>query len=308
APSLAAIEAASSPHSRLHALSRWRPVLPWPVQSFALALVLVLLLPRLWPLLRPPPGAPARKAATDPRQAWRLAVEHSAQGLFVHGVQGTRALFDTFYGLPVGVGGWVLRQAECGAQLLQWRCQAHYERRGAAASNSRFLAAAPGNWAVDFVSLDQARAAWSLPSSAAPLLALRLNTSSHNERELFSSLQAIRPAFSQMQVGKPEPLPVSAPRDAQGRPLPRPPGAPLYFSRLVQLGGPLRSGGLLLPHTASVAWSKARLTLHQVEQPGLKNSSLSLSLQGVLYEVEIHPEPGGRAAAASPAADAQALS
>jgi hypothetical protein len=43
----------------------------------------------------------------------------------------------------------------------------------------------------------------------------------------------------------------------------------------------------MLPYTGSIAWNKALLTLRDIDKPGLKKSSLSLSLQGVLYETEV---------------------
>lgn len=296
-PSLAQIEAASSTQGRLQVLNRWASMLPWPVQGFVLALVLVLLVPRLAPLLRAAPKAPAPVAATDLRQAWRLAAEKALQDRIVHGVQGTRVLLDTLYELPVHVEGWVLLQAECAAQRGDWRCQANYERRSAQASNLGFLAVAPGHWTVDFASMDRAQPAWTISAHGAPLLVARLRTSAHHERDLFSALQDIKPAFSQMQIGKPTPLPVPAPTDEQGRPLPWPSGMHRYLSRPVQLSGPLRSGGLLLPHTASMYWHKVMLAVRKVDQPGLKNSGLSLSLQGVLYEIDTDPRSTGRGAA-----------
>ncbi len=289
-PTLAAIEAASGAHSRLHAVSAWRPLLPWPVQCFVLALVLVLLVPRLWHSLGSGPRAAEHKQAADPRQAWQSAIERSAQHRYVHGVQGTRILLDALYRLPVRVGGWALRQAECSAQSRQWHCRARYERRGVLASNSRFLAGSPGNWTVEFISIDLAQPAWHMSSYATPVPAGHLKTSSDNERGLFSTLQAIRPVFGQMQLGKPALLPVAAPMDGQGRTLSRPPGMAAYLTRPVQFSGPLRSIGMLLPHAASMAWSKAVLTLHDIDQPGVKTSRLNLSLQGVLYEIEAHAD------------------
>lgn len=295
-PSLSAVEEACSSNSRLQVLSRWTSVLPWPVQGFVLALLLVVLIPRLAHLLRPEPKAPAPVAVADLRQAWRLAVEKAFQDRFVHGVQGTRILLDALYELPVQVGGWVLLQAECTAQGRDWRCQANYERRSVQASNSSFLAAVPESWLVEFNSMDLAQPVWTIASHGVPLLALRPRSTAHHERDLFSALQEIKPIFSQMQVGKATPLPVPAPVDEQGRSLPRPPDMTLYLSRPVHLAGPLRSSGLLLPHTASMHWNKAVLALRKVDQPGLKSSGLSLSLQGVLYEISMEAGYAGQGA------------
>lgn len=305
-PSLAVIEAASSPHSRLHVLNRWKPMLPWPVQCFMLALALVLLIPRVWQAFRSNHHAAPVKAAVEPRLAWQLAFEKEAQNRSVHGVQGTRVLLDALHGLPVRISGWALLQAECSPRQGKWRCQARYQRRSAEASNNQFLAGAPDHWTVEFISMDQAQSAWETVSHSSRLQARHLKTSLHNERELFSALQMIQPAFSQMQIGKPAALPVPIPTDEQGKPVPRPPGVAAYTARPVMLSGPLRSGGLLLPHTASMEWNKAVLSLRNVEQPGLKSSSLSLSLQGVLYETETLATHQSQVASPPPASVADA--
>src|SRR5690606_34509253 len=147
-PGLGAIEAASSHPSSLRALRRWAPILPWPVQVFLLALVLVLLVPRLWQSFHPAPKAPAQQL-DDPVQAWKAARDKAIQGRMVHGVQGTRSLLETLHQLPVRVGGWALKEAECIPHPRKWRCHARYERSTVQASNSEFLAAAPANWLVE---------------------------------------------------------------------------------------------------------------------------------------------------------------
>src|SRR5690606_2606946 len=64
------------------------------------------------------------------------------------------------------------------------------------------------------------------------------------------------------------------------------PGLLMYLSRSLRLSGPLRSASLMLPHTGSIEWNKALLVVRDVDKPGLKNSSLNLSLEGVLDETE----------------------
>lgn len=285
-PGLGAIEAASSHHSRLRALRRWTPILPWPVQFFLLALVLVLLVPRALHGLRPNVRAPAQRQPDDPGLAWKAAVDKAIQGRIVHGLAGTRSLLDTLHLLPVRVGGWALKEAECTRQLHKWRCHARYDRSTAQASNSEFLAGAPAHWRVEFISIEQARPTWEAGSFGVPVSVAHLKTSSHNERELFSSLQSIRMAFNQMQIGQPSPLPLSVPSDEKGQMHPKPPGLTMYQSRSLRFSGPLRSASLMLPYAASIEWNKALLVVRDVDKPGLTNSGLSLSLQGVLYETE----------------------
>src|SRR3546814_14791776 len=90
------------------------------------------------------------------------------------------------------------------------------------ASNSSVLAVVPPTWVIEFSSLDRATARWQSESHSVPLLRLNLPSSAQNERYLLSSLQAIRPAFAQMHLGQPIPIPLLIPKDQQGQPLPRP--------------------------------------------------------------------------------------
>ena len=285
-PTMADIEAACSSSTQLRRISGWKPFLPWPVQWFALVLVLALLLPAAWRALRldhAQAGTPVRK---DPVQAWRDAIAHSAQGRYVHGAHGSRLLLETFYALPVRLRGWHLRQAECVPQAVQWQCQARYERREPGASNKSFLEKIQPEWKVQFTSLDHALAVWRTASGGVPLAHQRLADSKANERHFFSALQGLRSGFADVQVGKTLPIPLSAPTDGQGRPISRPAHLLAYSSRSVQLSGPLRSAGLLLPHMSFIAWNKAALTLHDVNAPSARDSGLILTLQGVLYENE----------------------
>src|SRR5690606_23920620 len=142
-PTLEDIEAASSPRSCLALVSRWRPMLPWPVQCFALALVVVLLVPRVWPLLQNGHDSASGVPPGDAMLAWQGAIAKSAGHRIVHGVQGTRSLLEIFHGLPVSIGGWGLLQAECAASPDRWRCRAEYRRKHGAANSISLLTRAP---------------------------------------------------------------------------------------------------------------------------------------------------------------------
>ncbi|MFW7343645.1 hypothetical protein V0R37_19130 [Pollutimonas sp. H1-120] len=285
-PTMAAIEAACSASTQLRRISGWRPFLPWPVQCFVLVLVLALLLPAAWRVLLPDRAEAGAHLRKDPTQAWRDAIAHSAQGRYVHGARGSRMLLETFYALPVNIRGWRLRQAECVPQAVQWQCQARYERQEPDASNRSFLEKIRPEWKVEFTSLDHASAIWRTASGGVPLAHQRLADSKANERHFFSALQGLRAGFADVQVGKTRPLPIPVPMDEQGRPIPRPAQLLAYSSRSVQLSGPLRSAGLLLPHMSFIAWNKAALTLRDINAPSARDSGLTLTLQGVLYENE----------------------
>ncbi|HUH58463.1 MAG TPA: hypothetical protein VL001_00155 [Candidimonas sp.] len=283
-PTVVEIAAASSALSRLTAVRRWTAVFPWPVQLLGLFLVLILLVPRLWKVWRPADRAEAR-AIIDPASAWRLATNKALQAHRVHGVPGTRSLLDSLYTIPVDVSGWTLAQVECRPDTQWWRCQARYERRSHEASNSGFLHSSPSHWTTAFTSMEQAEPSWRTDAHSMPLAGQPLKTHAQNDKELLSSLQAIRAAFAQLQFHGSVPLAVVAPRDARGSAIARPADMVVFMSRKIKINGPLRSGGMLLPYTSAIGWHKAVLTLGDVERPSLKRSRLHLSLEGALYEV-----------------------
>lgn len=285
---LAAIGQASSAHSRLQRIGRWRSMLPWPVQGFIFALVLVLLVPRLLEIGLPGARSPSEPNSTDSVAFWKQAINHSAVNHRIHGVQGTRRLLDSLYQLPTLAGGWSLIQVECSALVDQWQCQAHYERGSDIASNRSLLTAAPSEWKIDFPTMDKAIAAWHASAAATPLLHHKLGTSPDNTRDLFSRLQGIKSGFAQIQFGRAIALPVAQPKDSHGTVMEKPAGLPVYLSRSIQITGPLRSANVLLPYVGAMAWHKAALSVRHTDKPNLTNSRLIFSLQGVLYETDIH--------------------
>jgi hypothetical protein len=290
-PTLAEMADASSALSQLIATKRWTAMLPWPVQLLALFLVLVLLVPRLWAMGQPIARAEAR-VAIDPASAWRLATNKALQAHSVHGVPGTRALLDALYSTPIDVGGWVLRQVECQPEARWWRCQARYERKGMGASNSGFLHSSPGEWTTVFTSMEQAEPSWRTDARSMPLAGQQVKTTAQNDKELLSSLQAIRPAFAQLQLNASASLAITPPRDDTETAIARPADFPVFMSRKIKINGPLRSGSVLLPYTSFITWHKAVLTLNDgIERPGLKRSRLHLSLEGALYELAAVASP-----------------
>jgi hypothetical protein len=270
-------------------MARWPSVLPWPIQVFVLALVLTLLLPRLWTALqRPTPAQPAARPV-DAAQAWQQAVAISAQQRVLHESRGYAGLLEALYRVPVMMGGWALSRAECLPGGSQWQCHALYGRRHAGASNDTLMSHLPEGWRVEFISMEQARAVWNVAESNAPLLGRLLKATADNDRQWLSQLQALSAAFSRVSVGPSVPLALVPPTDREGRPVARPAGQPVYVSRTFQLTGPLRSGSLLTPLAASMSWTRVKLSLHDTAVPSLKSSRLVLTLEGVLYEIDVPP-------------------
>lgn len=289
-PALAAIEAASSPHSRLQRMARWPSVCPWPIQCFILALVLTLLLPRLWAAMQRPTQGQSAAQPVDARQAWRQAVAASALRRYVHGSKGYAGLLEALYRLPGAIGGWALLRAECLPGGSDWQCHAMYERRDPGASNDTLMSRLPDGWQAQFTSMEQARIAWNVAQFSAPLAGRPLNTTADNDRRLLSQLQALSPAFSSVNIGKSLPLALAPPVDPAGAPLGRPTGLPVYLSRSLHLTGPLRSGSLLIALAGAMSWTRVKLSVHDVAVPALKSSRLVLTLEGVLYETDINPD------------------
>lgn len=303
-PTLPIIAAASDAQTQLVKVKRWNPVFPAPVQWFALALILVFVIPRLWTVLRPARATAVPVAAVDPVSAWQQALSGATRHVTVHGVQGTQLLLNSLYTVPVRLAGWELVDVNCVARPQAWRCLARYDRRDAKASNEHFLALAASPWSIEFESIDRAHAVWVLPVAALPLAVHVLKTSTDNERHLFSSLQSIRTVFTQMQWGKPMAVKVEPPRDEQNRVIERPAHIPGYLTRPVQIQGPLRSASLLLPYTESLSWKQVLLSVHKSDSASLTRSRLNVSFQGDLYEIESteNPHAGPRAFGPDPSA------
>src|SRR5699024_2474358 len=114
---------------------------------------------------------------------------------WLHGVAGTASLLRGLYELPVMLDGWALSHAHCLANRAAWQCHAEYDRQDPTTDNDRFLAAAPERWKVEFTPLERAQAHWSVATLGSALDRVHINTSDHNERQLFSQLQQVRPAL-----------------------------------------------------------------------------------------------------------------
>lgn len=288
-PTLSQIESSLGQQSALHKVVRWNSVLPLPVQLFVLILLLVLLLPKMWQGWREKAVSASPVAHADAGLLWQQAIAQAVQSRFLHGVPATHALLESFYQLPVNLAGWQLNQAECIAGASRWACSASYLRQTRWASNYGFLNLTPTDWTSRFPSMDLVRVAWSVPVGTSPLANQALKATADIDRHWLSELQAIRPAFTQMTVGQPVVVPVAAPLNQQGLPLPRPDGLPMYAYRSVQINGPLRSFALVLPHVSAMQWRRALLTLSDNAPATLASSQLSVSFQGDLYETPSQP-------------------
>ncbi len=300
APGLHDLQASGAAASLLHKVSRWHSVFPMPVQLLALTLTVVAVAPPAWTWFQAKGVQPQVQAQPDTQLAWQLAIRQATQARCLHGLQGTQPVLNALYELPVAIAGWHLFQVECSAGRSAWMCQGDYQRRQQAASNDGFLRLAPSSWTSHFPTMDLAKVRWTVAAPCTLFSSQSLNSAAHNERHLFSSWQAIRPAFSRMEAGHSQALPIDPPRDNKGQVLAQPVDliTPLY--REVHIQGPLRSFELLLPHIASIEWRRLVLNLNEAIKPTLKNSQLNVTFLGVLHEIVSLPTRQTRADDAAP--------
>ncbi|MFT0532475.1 hypothetical protein ACMHYJ_06510 [Castellaniella hirudinis] len=228
----------------------------------------------------------AAPGTLDAAQAWRHTLAQTLARQPLHGEAGTRSLLRAVHAQPVRLAGWVLKSLHCqpGAPADAWQCRSEYRRTDPRADNRGLLQAAPPGWRLDFPSLDQAQARWNLAVAGQVADPETLPRARLVARDWASALQAVLPAFTALRVHSPQPVPLVAPRDAEGQALPRPAGFPQLATRLVKVEGPLRSAGLLAPLAQAVSWTKATVTHAPGTRPGLKTSRLVLHLEGALYE------------------------
>ncbi|HLU78194.1 MAG TPA: hypothetical protein VKZ52_01345 [Burkholderiaceae bacterium] len=240
-------------------------------------------------------GEPPRPHVTDPVAAWQAATSAATRGVPVQGAGGLKSLLDGLMAQPVQLAGWSLGKVECEPGAVRWRCRSTW-RREKGGDNRSLEAAAPADWALSFDPLDGATATWEAPMPAVPLNVVTLRRATHNQTQLVSALQAMRPAFLQLKIEAPRPLPVTAPLDADQRPIARPRGVDVIQQRAVRLRAPLRSLTLLLPETRHMSWERVVMAVDRIDHPTLLNSALTLSMSGVLYELEDDVPPSPAAA------------
>lgn len=242
-----------------------------------------------WDLIRSwrsgPEQMPSAALRVSPEAAWREALARLASQTRVHTDEGVSAVLAAVVGLPMDIGGWQLRGAQCQPQAdAGWQCGAHYQRQRRSATNATFLAARPSGWSERWHPLDGVTASFVLSDGGQPLAIDRLQPLATHDAGTFSHLQSVLPAFASIAIGEPAPLRIEPPVDGFGVPMPALPGMPSVHERSLSLDGPLRSLALV-PASLSgqVAWRLLDARLHETAEPALNRSRWMASLQGTLY-------------------------
>jgi hypothetical protein len=99
-----------------------------------------------------------------------------------------------------------------------------------------------------------------------------------------TSLQRLSPLFEHIQLGLSSKLIMSAPLDAQGRPLEQPADLPNWHQRSLAFKGPLRALTAIQALTAPVRWRSATLEVGNISGQELTRSALVVQLIGDLFE------------------------
>jgi hypothetical protein len=273
----------------LDAASRLLPVdarwlgLPLPARLCGMGLLLLAAVAQVWSQARGPAAAPA---AEPDAAAWQAAFDDWRGSVRVHKQAELQRVMQSLHRVPLFLRGWVLRQVVCAPQGNAWRCAAHFGRALPQATHEALAAAAPEGWSAEFQSLDLSLLRWSVEGDGATLASAPLPR--RPARAFLESLQRVSPAFSELRLGPAAPLAAPAPRDAQGQPLPaaaRPPSLPGLNTRVISIGGPMRSFGVLALQESAVAWTSFTLHVDAGKPSSLAASVLRGQLQGVLYEL-----------------------
>jgi len=238
----------------------------------------------VWQILT---GPASEAVKIDPEIAWTQAQAQVAGEHPIHGVDDMRAVLSGLAGLPTNVAGWALHGANCLSELSAWRCRADYARVSHVARNADLARRVPEDWQADFGLLDQAVLSWRVANdghSLAELDVAVLPRGRDTDLVYASRLQAIRPAFGLISVGKASDLAVTTPSDAEGVPLARPADLPWLRTRGFSVQGPLRSYALLTESPPPMAWRELSLALIPDAEAGIALSRLVVRLQGVIYE------------------------
>lgn len=246
-------------------------------------LVLVLLLAVFFGEIAEPEQQPAQ---IDIKQAWQRSLVDTLAKHKTHGKIGTRALLTTVHTQPVFISGWLLHNLSCKAQTTRtnWSCRSEYRRIDKNSNNLSLIDAAPVAWQFQFRSLDLAYADWQIMLPTEQVLPGKLPKSKFIARNWSSSLQAVLPAFTGIQIGLAKTIEIAAPLDERGQSLPKPDDLPVIATKQITVSGPLRSSVLLTDLADAIAWDKLEVSYKSGVKASLQTSSLTIQLQGAIYE------------------------
>lgn len=284
---------------------RWRPA-PWLLAGCGLLMLAWVWLWRSEPTSSessvPASAEHDAELAVQAQRAWHNTFETWRLNTRLPTPSGLEHLAQALLLVPTQTAGWRVQRLACRHQLYEtWRCTAQYRRDHRLARQQGLYHALPPEWRLQWADLEHAQAEWLVQVDSAPLQwdALPVNTETWlPDADAWLALQAF---WRHIEWGRQEPVALQVPSvsgadDMAAGPanglaatpdftLPPEP-LPVIARRSLLVSGPLRSLALLSPQFAQrTQWQALELQVGPGKQaPGLRDSALELTLQGVVYE------------------------
>ena len=279
--------------------------IPKPVLGFVAAAVALLLAQEGWKQRerqrRAQLAAQAQLAQVDPAQAWAAAIaswESSTVAPNGHGLAPVRASLDR---LPLDWNGWTLGSASCSAGAITaaaapsappaptrtWSCRASYARGTTGHFNRSMASALPQGWSVTFQPLNGLELAWTVSAPARALTASSLRNVAYFEVEVASRLQRLLPALAADVAIAFTPVPIAAPRKADGTALAPDARADALRQASLLVKAPLRSLDAVIAADIEADWLQLSLQYDpSTLRGGAKSSALMAEAKGNAYAIK----------------------
>jgi hypothetical protein len=234
-----------------------------------------------------PPAAPPVDAVaewTAAQAAWTKTIS-AAMGQDLEPVK--QALFK----VPLDVGGWSLTETSC-VLGHSWQCTAKYRRPTrieSESTNQTFDKARPSDWKVAWKGAADASATFEVAGTQRTALVPQTHMVPLAQYQVatYSEFQTLAKAFTKVEVPDMARVDIPAPRDREGKPIPRPGEAvPEIFRASVLLEGPLRNIELAEIIAAPVFWREITARRGKADKVGLYESEFHSTMKGEIYARE----------------------
>jgi hypothetical protein len=216
----------------------------------------------------------------DMENAWRQSLRVQSQQTFWHSYTQLKSVTDSWMNIPVLPMGWRLTKIQCELGALQWNCSARFIRQHRMATNSHLEKIKPVGWQVDFSPLEDAAFVWRVSTGVSTL---ELDEP-WMRMDWISYLQKVSAAYEHIQIGQTLLIPLKAPLNTLGHPLPALSIFPAWTQRTLVFKGPLRSFTSLEGFHMPVRWRRVTLNVDRQAALSMNRSLLTLELIGDMFE------------------------
>src|SRR5690606_33705877 len=197
---------ATSEQTKLRlAAVRWSNLTPANKAGFAMAAIAPVLYLgwTYWQDYQYEQALAARQSIVIDREAeWAKQIEKFSKSSQVHPESTIIAIQDHLFKVPLEVGRWSLQSAECMPAGSAWNCRVSYSRGSSLATNQSFLHHKPEAWEkIDFTSLDNIHASWSIELSQSDLNLEILPDKEMLDVYTVSAWQSVLPVLSSINLG-----------------------------------------------------------------------------------------------------------